>query len=334
LLYLPGPERSTLAFRSHHCVADGEAFIVICTEAMHFLALMDGGGPLPRPEIAVTPKLTKIISPAVLLRKRKLLGMWRYMRWLGTEAKAERSMQLTMRAREPGHIATCERWLDETDFDDLRERAISAGVTSAWLCAAAWVRAIGAWNCSRGIATKGLVSLEVPVSLRPKRSLKDYVGNFVSPLVLFGDPTQPLEKIAFGLREQFKTGLQERSHLGVPLFTAPARFLPWPLFRRLAVNQASTGFATSHFTWLEQKTNHKEFLTLSRGAFQLLDFHTYTPVCLHMGAALAVVPFAGSAKLVLTYRLTAFSKADAQSLLDMTDAELRGEQRKHRRAVG
>ncbi|HEX8651054.1 MAG TPA: hypothetical protein VF708_09435 [Pyrinomonadaceae bacterium] len=334
LLYLPGLERSTLAFRAHHSVADGEAFSLICAEALRILALMGGGAPLPRPEIAAKPRLTKIISPAVLLRQRKLPGMWRYMRWVGTEAKAGRSMTLNMCAREPGQIATCERWLDETDFDDLRQRATSAGVTSAWLCAAAWVRAIGAWNCSRGIATKGLVSLEVPVSLRPRRSLEDYVGNFVSPLILFGDPAQPLEKIAIGLREQFKTRLRQRSHLGVPLFTAPARFLPWPLFRRLAVNQASTGFATSHFTWLEQKTNDKEFLTLSRGAFQLLDFHIYTPVCLHMGAALAVVPFAGSAKLVLTYRLTAFSTADARSLLDMIDAELQGEQRKHRQAVG
>jgi hypothetical protein len=170
--------------------------------------------------------------------------------------------------------------------------------------------------------------------LRPRRNLKDYVGNFVSPLILFGDPSQPLEQIAFGLREQFKTRLRQRSHLGVPLFTAPARFLPWPLFRRLSVNQASTGFATSHFTWLEQKTNNEELSTLSRGAFQLLDFHVYTPVCLHMGAALAVVTFAGSAKLVLTYRLTAFSTTDARSLLDMIDAELQGEQRKHRQAAG
>jgi hypothetical protein len=117
------------------------------------------------------------------------------------------------------------------------------------------------------------------------------------------------------------------------LFTAPARFLPWPLFRRLAVTQASTGFATSHFTWLEQKTDHKEFSVISLGAFQLMDFHIYTPVCLHMGAALAVLPLAGSAKLSLTYRLTAFSSTDAETLLDLVVKELQGEQRRQRHAV-
>jgi hypothetical protein len=333
LLYLPGPERSTLAFRSHHAVADGEGFIIICTEAMHILALLNSGGTLPRPAIAAKPKLTKIISPAALLRERKLFEMWRYMRWLAAEAKAGRSMSLTMSARKPGDIATCWRLLNKTDFDRASERAVAARVTPAWLCAAAWVRAIGAWNGSQSIATKGLVSLEVPVSLRPRRSLKDYIGNFVSPLVLFGDPSQPLEKIAFGLQEQFKTGVQQRSHLGVPLFTSPARFLPWPLFRRLAVNQTSTGFATSHFIWL-QRAIYKELSALSRGTHQLLDLHIYTPVCLHMGAALAAVPLAGSAKLVLTYRLTAFSNADAESLLDLITTELHGEQRKQRQAVG
>jgi hypothetical protein len=333
LLYLHGAERSTLAFRSHHAVADGEAFIVICTEAMRVLASLNGGETLPRPEIAATRGLMKIISPVGLLRERKLPGMWRYVRWLSAEAGAGRSMSLTVRAREPGEIATCERLLGETDFGRVRDRAIAAGVAPTWLCAAAWVRAIGAWNRSQSIPKTGLVSLEVPVSLRPGRNLKDYVGNFISPLVLFGDPSQPLEKIASGLREQFKTQAQQRAHLGVPFFTAPARLLPWPLFRRLAVTRASTGFATSHFIWL-QRAIYKELSSLSRGAHQLLDFHIYTPVCLHMGAALAVIPFAGRAKIVLTYRLTAFSAADAGLLLDLAAAELQGGQRQHRQAAG
>jgi hypothetical protein len=159
------------------------------------------------------------------------------------------------------------------------------------------------------------------------------VGNFVSPLVLFGDPSRPLEQVASGLREQFKTQVRQGAHLGVPFFTAPARFLPWPLFSRLAVNQTSTGFATSHFIWL-QRTIYKELSALSSGPLRFSDFHIYTPVCLHMGAALAVVPFAEGAKLVLTYRLTAFSPADAESLLDLVAAELRGEGRRHRRAAG
>jgi hypothetical protein len=340
LLYLTGTSHNTLAFRSHHAVADGEAFIVICTEAMRVLALMNGGGSVPAPQLAAKFKLTKIISAAALLRERKLAGVWRYMRRLAAEAaggEAGRSMSLTMRGREPGPVATCERRLDATAFDCLRERATVARVTPAWLCAASWVRAIGAWNDAQRTAAAappppaGLVSLEVPVSLRPKSGPEDYVGNFISPLVLFADPSQPLEKIAYGLRRQLKTGLREGLHLGMPLFTAPARYLPWPLFRRLAVNQAATGFATSHFTWLEQKVEPEEFSILSRGALELLDLHTYTPVCLHMGAALAVVATAESAKLVLTYRLTAFSEEDAETLLELVATQLRSEQR--RRAV-
>ena len=196
------------------------------------------------------------------------------------------------------------------------------------------MRGIGAWNDSQSSTdAKSIVSLEVPVSLRHRRRPEAYVGNFISPLVLFGNPSEPLETIASALRGQFRAGLQQRSHLGMPLFTAPARFLPWPLFRRLAVNQASTGFATSHFTWLEQKTNHKEFSAISGGAFHLLDFHVYTPVCLHMGAALAVLPLDGSAKLSLTYRLTAFSNTDAERLLDLVATELCGEHRRQRHAV-
>jgi hypothetical protein len=327
LLYLPGANHHTLAFRAHHAVADGEAFIVICTEAMRALALMQAGETLPRPEMAAKLKLRAIISAVALLRERKLAGVWRHMRWLAAEAGAGRSMSLNMRAREPGPVATCERALDESDFDCLRERAAAARVSPAWLCAASWVRAIGAWNGKRSAAGSGLVSLEVPVSLRPRASPEAYVGNFVSPLVLFGDPSELLEKIAYGLRQQLKAGLSEGLHLGMPLFTAPARYFPWPLFRRLAVNQASTGFATSHFTWLEQKAEYSEYSALSGGALEFLDLHTYTPVCLHMGAALAVVATARSAKLVLTYRLTAFSEEDAETLLDLVAAELRTEQR-------
>ncbi|HEX8285728.1 MAG TPA: hypothetical protein VF588_20395 [Pyrinomonadaceae bacterium] len=334
LLCLPGAGRSTLAFRCHHAAADGEAFIIVCTEALRVLALLQGGETPPRAEAAPGLKLMEIVPPATLLSRKLWSGMWRYTRWLAAEAGAGRSMSLNVRAREPGDIATCERVLDETELKDIRRRAAGAGVTPAWLFAAAWVRAIGGWNGSQGRGGKGLVSLEVPVSLRPARGRRDHVGNFISPLVLFGDPSRPLAEVARRMCEEFKKQVRRGSHLGVPLFTAPARFLPWFLFRRLAVNQTSTGFATSHFTWLEQKAELQELPALSGGAFELLDFHTYTPVCLHMGAALAVVPLNGNAKLVLTYRLTAFDGAEAESLLELVAEELQGALREQRRAVG
>ncbi|HEV2914414.1 MAG TPA: hypothetical protein VGX92_14145 [Pyrinomonadaceae bacterium] len=334
LLCIPGRDRSTLSFRAHHCLVDGEAFFDLCADTLRILARVSRGEELPTPEVAAKVELSELISPARLLRQGKLLGMWRYTRWLAAEAKAGRSISLKMRAREPGDIATCERLLGATAFDRFKERAASARVAPAWLCAAAWVRAIGAWNHSNGDSTPGTVSLEVPVSLRFGRGGEGSVGNFISPLVLLGEPSQPLEQIARGLQEQLKKGLRQRSHLGVPLLSAPARYLPWPLFRRLAVNTTSTGFATSHFTWLEQKASiYTEISNLSGGAFRILDHHIYTPVCLHMGAALAVAAQPEDAKLSLTYRLTAFTGTDAETLLGLVIAELLGDQRQQRHAA-
>ncbi len=329
ILCILGPEKSTLAFRAHHALTDGEALFALCADALRILARITNDETLPAPDLAAGVKLTELISPKRLLRQRKLSGMWRYTRWLAAEAKSGQSMSLIMRAREPGEIATHETLLDETACERLKRRAIKASVTPAWLCAAAWIRAIGAWNASQpGAASGRRVSLEVPVSLRPRRDGKGSIGNFISPLILFGDPSEPLEKIAREMQEQLKTGLRQRSHLGVPLFTTPARYLPWPLFRRLAVNQTSTGFATSHFTWLEQNTQiYSEVSTLSGGALRIVDHHIYTPVCLHMGAALAAVALASGTKLSLTYRLTAFDSASAEKMLDTVVAELRDEQR-------
>ena len=323
ILCIPGRETSTLAFRAHHALTDGEALFALCAEALRIIARLSNGETLPAPELAGRVGLTRLISPARLLRQGKLFGMWRYTRWLANEARAGRSMRLAVRAREPGEIATCESVLGEADVARVRRRARAAAVTAPWLCAAAWGRAMGAWNAARGVESGGPVSLEVPVSLRPRRDGKGSLGNFVSPLVIFGDPAEPLEKLAREMQEQLKKGLRERAHLGVPLFTTPARYLPWPLFRRLAVNPTSTGFATSHFTWLEQNTQiYSEISALSGGALQMLDHHIYTPVCLHMGAALAVVALATGIKLSLSYRLTALSSAEAGKLLGLVSAEL------------
>ncbi|MBD0326908.1 MAG: hypothetical protein ICV68_10775, partial [Pyrinomonadaceae bacterium] len=227
ILYIPGQEKSTLAFRAHHALTDGEALFALCADAMRILARVCNNERLPAPDIAARVKLTELISPKRLLRQKKLSGMWRYTRWLAAEAKAGRSMSLVMRACEPGDIATCETMLDEAHCERIKRRAVMAKVTSAWLCAAAWVRAIGAWNAAQQSDAAGRrVSLEVPISLRPRRDGKDAIGNFVSPLVLFADPSEPLEKIAREMQEQLKTGLRQRSHLGVPLFTTPARYLP------------------------------------------------------------------------------------------------------------
>src|SRR5262245_18976938 len=109
-------------------------------------------------------------------------------------------------------------------------------LTMPWLCAAAWVRAIGVWNQSKNFACGDRISLEVPVSLRSTQRARECAGNFISPLILFADASRPIAEISAELRRQFITGTRQRVHTAVPLVTAPARYLPWPVFRRSALN--------------------------------------------------------------------------------------------------
>jgi hypothetical protein len=55
---------------------------------------------------------------------------------------------------------------------------------------------------------------------------------------------------------------------------------------------------------------------------QVVHQRSYTPVCLHMGAALAVLAWPERAQLFITYRETAFSQAEAETLIDLVLAEL------------
>jgi hypothetical protein len=167
------------------------------------------------------------------------------------------------------------------------------------------------------------VSLEVPVSMRRGAAAQSAAGNLVSPLVLFVDASQEIGAIARSLRQQFSTGIRQQLYLGMPIFTSLARYLPWSLFRRVAVNATSTGFATSHFTWLEQKQDvHAEILASSHGRLQVMHQRSYTPVCLHMGAALAVLAWPDRAQMFMTYRETALTQADAEALADLVMVEL------------
>jgi hypothetical protein len=326
---VPNGGSSTVAFRAHHAVMDGESFVAVTAEATHFLAQARIGKQLSPAEPAQPATLNDLISLRQLIRRGRISGMWRYTRWLAAEARAERSARLAMNACATGNTHTCERRLDHDAFIRLKQRAAALHVAPTWLSAAAWMRAIHQWNISRGETANPQVSLEFPVSLRRGRNNDrnqghDLLGNFISPLVLFGDATQPLEQLARELRKQLMQGIRSQSHLGTPLLTAPGKFLPWALFRRVAVNPRTTGFATSHFTWFEQSDAHADIARLSAGAFRLTGQRIYTPVCLHMGAAAAVLASPDYAQVFLTYRATALANEGAERLLDLMMAELAG----------
>jgi hypothetical protein len=290
--------RNTLAFRCHHAAADGELFIAIVS---HFLAQ------LASKELQSDNHFSSRAHPLAfssLWRTTDVRPSLRYARWLADEAKAGRSLRLHLTKSAPGPIAICETQLDARDRDRLFERARDARVRPAWLIAAAWMQAMHAFSVRTNDAMPPLVSLEVPVTLR-RRS--DVPGNALAVTTLFGDARRELDDLARGLWRDYARHIKQRDHLAVPLLSAPVRFLPWPIFKRVAVTTTSTGFATSHFTWLDHAT---ESMAIEKRRM-------YTPVCQHMGAALCALASRDSLQLSITHRTNGVSATDARALSDI-----------------
>jgi len=314
VLWVPGRAGTHLAFRAHHAVADGESFFFVIVEAFLALAAIRGGGVPPPPPHALPP-------PEV--RWESIGDLWWHAQSLRRDAGVGRSARLWVRAVSAGGIGVVERTLRGDDLDAVSEQAGQARTPPPWVCAAAWIRAIHRWNCAHGAAVTPQVSLEVPVSLRRGREQGCAVGNFLSPLVLLGDATRPLELVAQSLWRQLRSAVRDHRYLSLPVLTAPARYLPWGLFRRWAVNTSTTGLATSHFTWLSQRRDaFGEVAARSRGALEVRHQLSYTPVCLHMGATLAAVAWPDRLQLFVSYRETALSEDDAGTLGDMLVADL------------
>ena len=117
--------------------------------------------------------------------------------------------------------------------------------------------------------------------------------------------------------------MRRRAHLALPSLVSPAKFLPFEVIRKFSVNPELTGSATSHFAWFEQSQSiHEDVLRLSAGALQILNQQIYTPVCQHMGAAIAILAWPDRTQVFLTHRLSAFSTADANTLLDLMVQQL------------
>jgi hypothetical protein len=304
-----------LAFRSHHAVADGQLFFAIVAEILGALA-----GPPARREPG---PVEHPLAFATLWRQTRLVPSWRHARSLAREARADRSARIAVREVRPGDVAICTRALDDTARRGLVDRAAAAHLRPAWLVAAAWLQALGAWNAAHG-ETNPLLSLEVPVNLRRGARAMVGTGNHLSVLTVFGDSRLPLVELARGLSRQYTDGLRRRAHLAVPLLSAAIRLLPWPVFRRVAVTSSSTGFATTHFTWLHHEPDPRAEVALrSGGALAVIDEQIYTPVCLQMGAALSVLAWPDELRLTITHRLSGVSAADADQLAALVGSKLR-----------
>ena len=305
LLWIATEDSHLFAFRAHHAVVDGEGFFGVCAEAVGALA-----------------GKTVTADKDGFTRAVKVKDALQMVQQLRKQAQSDKSARLAVRSVTAGPIAIAERDLETRALRELKERAAELGVAPGWLCAAAWIKAIHGWNRSRGPATTSLISLEVPVSLRRGRNAMS-IGNRISPLVLYGDAAQPLEDLAQQLKQQMSQAMRQRTHLALPSLSGPAKFLPWEVFRRIAASPELTGFATSHFAWLEHaQTIHDEVLRASGGALQMVNQQIYTPVCLHMGAGMAILAWPNRAQIFLTHRLNALPANDANVLLDLMVHEL------------
>jgi hypothetical protein len=295
VLWIANDQENLFAFRAHHAVVDGEAL----------------AGRAATDNTDVKNRSTKALSVKDALQQ---------VQQLRREAQSDKSARIAIRSTSPGPIAIVGR--------DLQREQLSG-----WLCAAAWMKGINAWNRLRGAATSSRISLEVPVSLRRSRDHHLCIGNQISPIVLHGDASQPLEDLAQQLKQQMSRAMRQRMHLALPALSGPAKFLPWEVFRRIAASPELTGFATSHFAWFEQaQTIHEDVFRASGGALQLVDQQIYTPVCLHMGAAVSILAWPERVQLFLTHRLNALPANDANVLLDLMVQEL-DEQQVGRRQV-
>ena len=313
VLWIANGDENLLAFRAHHAVVDGEGFFGVCAEALRIVANLcyERLVGVRRPGAALVSEALDRTNAAPgrgTPRRIEIIEALNGIRKLQREARENKSARLAVRCCSPAEIGVVERDVEVRD---------------GWLCASAWMKAIYEWNCLREPKTNSLISLEVPVSLRRRRDGNLQIGNLISPLTLFGDATQPLEELAAQLKQQMSSAMRRREHLALRTLSAPGDFLPWEVTRRIAASPELTGFATSHFAWLEQaQTIHDDVFRLSGGALQLVDQQIYTPVCLHMGAALAVLAWPKRTQAFLTYRSTALSEAEANTLLALVVQQL------------
>jgi hypothetical protein len=313
LLWIAEGERHVLSFRAHHSVADGESLFLVCRDFASFIAApsIESAKPEPFPPLG----FSSFFRP---FRARALVRLWAYGRWLASEARRPRSARLPLRSLEPGDVAVLTDSVGALELDELRRVASARGVSKTALFAAAWMKALHHWCLSPSI------SLEVPVSLRRRPERARWVGNYVAPLVVVGDARKNVGELAHEIQRQLAQGYRGRLHLATLLFTSFARFLPWTVFRRLAVGTSSTGFATGHFTGLRAPVDlEAELREISSGALELERVRLWTPVCRTMGAALAILEHSVTVDLFMTYRRNALSPGEARSLADLLREELR-----------
>lgn len=312
-----GAELQTFAVRCHHAVADGQLFFAVLT---NLLAAIAADAQIATPPTGTAPHP---LGLARLWRDTKIVPSVRQARRLAVEARDDRSARLKLGEVTPGPVAISDHRLDQRARGELFFRASAERVRPPWMVAAAWLQALHAWNAKRE-ASGAVFSLEVPVSLRRGAHAMTGTGNHLAVLTLFADARLPLGELARGLWRDYADGVRRRDHLAIPLLAHPVRFLPWPVFRRVAVTSTSTGFASTHYTWLAHEPDVRAAVRdQSAGALRISGQRLYTPVCLRMGVALCVLGWPDELQLAITHRLSGLTADDAHELGQLLLAKLR-----------
>ncbi|MCA8922966.1 MAG: hypothetical protein KDD82_14220 [Planctomycetes bacterium] len=309
----PSEGGGRVAFRVHHALADGQAFYTV-VQAFLRAAALAAAGREPAATRSGTPEHPFGVLSLLRGRRAKLAAMWRTLRWLQREGQRGDATRLAIRSAGPGAVRVDVYRLAPAELAVFAVRARAYEVTASVCLAACWARALARFNAARCVDPGSKVSLEVPFSIR-RGEATEVLGNLVSPLVFHGPGRAPLGVLARRFGEQLRRQRADRAHLAMPLFTAPGRWLPWPVFRRLAADDAWSGFASGHYTWLEDPEGLGRVVEEeSAGALALRGYLMHPPVCRSMGASLVAFRSDDALSLYLATRATALDEAEAREL--------------------
>ena len=301
ILWRPGDEEHELTLRAHHALLDGEGFLLAAFHLLDALAAATAGAP-PPPAEEHAPAQRRRPSPPLLN---------------GRSIQPGERCFLPLASAEPGPCGRAQVVRGAGLLGRLEALERRSGVGPPWWALGAWLKALERWR--RGHRGPGRLTLEVPASLRGSLAEPLRQGNHVAPLILEVDAAQPLEGVARALKAAFKGEMASGAHRRAALLAAPGKWLPWPVFRRIAVTSERTGNATSHGVYLRLRHEPEERVRrLSGGRLALVGWAPFTPVCLRMGAALTALQGPTSLRLAVTYRRGALGEERAAALLEQT----------------
>lgn len=305
-------DEQLLVFVSHHALMDGEGLFGVSRYMSHALACELAGAP-PRLEAGeFFPKPSERVKSATGASGqwvKTLSKTWRYKQWMAQESVTPRGVTMCLRSLDAGAVRAHTIWIDALDAHE--DAAREVGVKLTWLAMAAWAKALHQWNAMRDDASKEIISLEVPVSLRAALNDTTSMGNHVSLLLLLADASLSTGQLARELRAQLSEAIADEAHKAVPLWSAPGALLPWSIFKKVAVDPKNTGSATSHFVWLEAPRPLQDDLSPS---LEVEALTLYTPVCMEMGVAFCAVRWPDRLQVALTYRDSALNDEDIAQL--------------------